>query len=248
MRNNQPRATRLLDTIYFYPRVPGIQNALNFIQVFGTFLALFGCTSNGANLKCHFCGKGNIWRSDKSKRITAIIWPSIRFLRLFLYQEAAVHLNLVGWWSSRYDGPLYLVTSLDNGCLSCRYYRRRFQIETFFSDQKSRGFHLRKSHLADPAWLSRLLLAACMAYLWMVCQGLLVIAEKEVGLIARTDCIDKSLFRLGLDWVHYAIKSNLNFMPLFRFQSGFLLPDVRQQNLDLFFLNWDKIQRDRRKI
>ena len=142
-------------------------------------------------------------------------------------QEAAVCLNLVGWWSSRYDGPLYLVTSLDNGYQACRYYRRRFQIETFFSDQKSRGFHLHKSHLADPARLSRLLLAACLAYLWMICQGLLVIAEKKVGLIDRTDRIDKSLFRLGLDWIHYSLKSRLDFTPIFRFPSGSLITDVR---------------------
>jgi len=142
-------------------------------------------------------------------------------------QDARVCLNLVGWWSSRYDGPLYLVTSLDNGYHACRYYRRRFQIETFFSDQKSRGFHLHKSHLADPARLSRLLLAACLAYLWMVCQGLLVIAEKKVGLIDRTDRIDKSLFRLGLDWIHYSLKSKLDFTPIFRFHSAFLFPDVR---------------------
>lgn len=142
-------------------------------------------------------------------------------------KDARVCLNLVGWWSSRYDGPLYLVTSLDNGYHACRYYRRRFQIETFFSDQKSRGFHLHKSHLADPARLSRLLLAACLAYLWMVCQGLLVIAEKKVGLIDRTDRIDKSLFRLGLDWVHYSLKSSLDFTPIFHFHSGFLLLDVR---------------------
>lgn len=142
-------------------------------------------------------------------------------------QEAAVHLNLVGWWSSRYDRPLYLITSLENGYQACRYYRRRFQIETFFSDQKSRGFHLHKSHLADPARLSRLLLAACLAYLWMVCQGLLVIAEKKVGLIDRTERIDKSLFRLGLDWIHYALKSGLDFMPIFCFPSALFNPDVR---------------------
>ena len=142
-------------------------------------------------------------------------------------QEAAVCLNLVGWWSSRYDGPLYLVTSLANGYQACKYYRRRFQIETFFSDQKSRGFHIHKSHLSDPVRLSRLLLAACLAYLWMVCQGLLVIAEKKVGLIDRTDRIDKSLFRLGLDWIHYSLKSNLNFTPIFRFHFNLSLPNVR---------------------
>ena len=142
-------------------------------------------------------------------------------------QEAAVCLNLVGWWSNRYNAPLYLVTSLTNGYQACKYYRRRFQIETFFSDQKSRGFHIHKSHLSDPARLSRLLLAACLAYLWMVCQGLLVIAEKKVGLIDRTDRIDKSLFRLGIDWIHYSLKSNLDFTPIFRFQVDWSTPHVR---------------------
>jgi len=42
-----------------------------------------------------------------------------------------------------------------------------------------------------------------------------VIAEKKVGLIDRTDRIDKSLFRLGLDWIHYSLKSKLDFMPIF---------------------------------
>jgi hypothetical protein len=133
-------------------------------------------------------------------------------------QAAAVLLNLVGWWSNRYEGPLYLVTSLANGYQACKYYRRRFQIETFFSDQKSRGFQIHKSHLSDPARLGRLLIAACLAYLWMVCQGLLVIAENKVGLIDRTERIDKSLFRLGLDWIHYSLKSKLDFTPIFRFQ------------------------------
>jgi hypothetical protein len=142
-------------------------------------------------------------------------------------QEAAVCLNLVGWWSNRYDGPLYLVTSLNNGYQACKYYRRRFQIETFFSDQKSRGFHIHKSHLSDPVRLSRLLLAACLAYLWMVCQGLLVIAEKKVGLIDRTDRIDKSLFRLGLDWIHYSLKSNLDFMPIFHLPLNHAVSFVR---------------------
>jgi hypothetical protein len=87
------------------------------------------------------------------------------------------------------------------GYQACKYYRRRFQIETFFSDQKSRGFHLHKSHLADPTRLSRLLLADCLAYLWMICQGMPVITEKKIGLIDRTDRIDKSLFLAwpGLD-------------------------------------------------
>ena len=39
---------------------------------------------------------------------------------------------------------------------------------SYFSDQKSRGFHLHKSHISDPQRLSRLLIAACLAYIWIV--------------------------------------------------------------------------------
>jgi hypothetical protein len=133
-------------------------------------------------------------------------------------QNATVFLNLVGWWGSRHEEPIYLVTNLPNAYQACRHYRRRFQIETFFSDQKSRGFHIHKSHLSDPARLSRMLVAACLAYVWMICQGLWVIASNHTGLIDRTDRIDKSLFRLGLDWIKFALKRNLDFEPTFRLQ------------------------------
>jgi len=41
-------------------------------------------------------------------------------------------------------------------------------IEIFCSDQKSRGFHIHKSHISDPQRLSRLLIAACLAYIWII--------------------------------------------------------------------------------
>jgi hypothetical protein len=135
-------------------------------------------------------------------------------------QQATVSVNLIGWWGLRYEKPIYLITSLTARYLACQYYRRRFSIETFFSDQKSRGFHIQKSHLSDPARLGRLLLAACLAYLWVIAQGLLVIAKQQTGWIDRTDRQDKSLFRLGLDWIHHALKRHLDFDPLFYLQFG----------------------------
>jgi hypothetical protein len=138
-----------------------------------------------------------------------------------------VVLNVIGWWASRYDEPIFLVTNMHNAYQACRYYRRRFRIETFFSDQKSRGFHIHKSHLSDPARLSRMLIAACLAYIWMICQGLQVIAANKTALIDRTERIDKSLFRLGLDWIKYALKHRLDFQPLFRFHPLETLVNVR---------------------
>lgn len=133
-------------------------------------------------------------------------------------QTSAVTLNIISWWGTRYEEPIFLVTNIDNPYAACRYYRRRFRIETFFSDQKSRGFHIHKSHLADPARLSRLLIAACLAYIWMITQGLQVIAENNTSLIDRTERIDKSLFRLGVDWIKYVLKHRLDFQPVFHFQ------------------------------
>jgi len=132
-------------------------------------------------------------------------------------QTTMVTLNVIGWWGSDYEEPIFLITNMENAYEACRYYRRRFRIETFFSDQKSRGFHIHKSHLADPARLSRLLIAACLAYIWMITQGLHVIAEGNLSLIDRTDRRDKSLFRLGLDWLKYALKHSIDFQPIFHF-------------------------------
>jgi len=142
-------------------------------------------------------------------------------------QTSTLTLNAIGWWASRYEEPIFLVTNINNPYQACRYYRRRFRIETFFSDQKSRGFHIHKSHLADPARLSRLLIAACLAYIWMIAQGLQVIAENNTSLIDRTERIDKSLFRLGLDWLKYALKKNIQFEPMFWFQPLDSIVNVR---------------------
>lgn len=73
-----------------------------------------------------------------------------------------------------------------------------YTIETLFSDQKSRGFHLHKSHLSDPARLSRLLLAASLAYLWMVYLGVTALRQGWYKQFHRSDRVDLSLFQLGL--------------------------------------------------
>ncbi len=68
---------------------------------------------------------------------------------------------LICCWAKGCKAPLYLVPNMDAAEEACRLDAKRFRIETFFSDQKSRGFHLHKSHLADPQRLSRLFIAAC---------------------------------------------------------------------------------------
>ena len=79
----------------------------------------------------------------------------------------------VAWWYEDQDEPIFLVTNFISMSKACDYYAMRFTIETFFSDQKSRGFNIHKSHLSCPQRLSRLLYASCLAYLWIIFFGYL---------------------------------------------------------------------------
>ena len=142
-------------------------------------------------------------------------------------QSQSLSVNLVAWWGQDYEKPIYLISDLESKYLICQCYRKRYRIETFFSDQKSRGFHIHKSHLAKPARLSRLLLVACLAYIWMILQGMQVIAEEKTALIDRTDRTDKSIFRLGLDWLRYCLKQGIDFDPQFWFQLDPVSGNVR---------------------
>jgi hypothetical protein len=92
---------------------------------------------------------------------------------------------------------------------ACRLYEKRFRIETFFSDQKSRGFHLHKSHISDPQRLSRLLIAACLAYIWMIYLGALCEKDKWRTIIHRKKRCDLSLFQLGLRILEHFLNEGL---------------------------------------
>jgi len=122
-----------------------------------------------------------------------LLLPEVLFTR-----QRLGPLQVIAWWRCEYPEPLFLVTNLETLDEACYWYRKRFRIETFFSDQKRRGFHLHKSHLANPERIGRLMIAACLAYIWMIYLG---VRAKEAGylpLIHRTDRCDLSLFQLGL--------------------------------------------------
>ncbi len=91
-------------------------------------------------------------------------------------------------------------------------------IETFFSDQKSRGFHLHKSQLRDPKRLARLLIAACLAYLWLIYLGVCALRDDWLKRLHRRDRCDLSLFRLGRRLLARCLKDD-RAIP-----AGFLVP------------------------
>lgn len=111
----------------------------------------------------------------------------------------------VAWWRKDHQEPIYLVSNMDLVEEVCSWYKKRFRIETFFSDQKSRGFHLHKSHLADPGRLAKLMIAACLAYIWIVYLGVHAVQKNYLPFIHRTDRCDLSLFQLGLRLLEYLL-------------------------------------------
>ena len=113
---------------------------------------------------------------------------------------------VIAWWCVGYADPIYLVTNMDCVDEACHWYRRRFRIETFFSDQKSRGFNLQRSHLRHPERINRFLIATCLAYIWMIYLGVKVHKNKaELRMFHRADRCDLSLFQLGLRYLEYLL-------------------------------------------
>ena len=131
----------------------------------------------------------------------------------------------IAWWKAGCKEPIYLVTNMELVDEACYWYAKRFRIETFFSDQKSRGFHLHKSHISDPVRLARLMIAACLAYIWIVYLGVVAKQDDWVGIVHRTDRCDLSLFRLGLDLLEHFLDQDLAI--LVEFQMPHLAESVR---------------------
>jgi Transposase DDE domain len=112
-------------------------------------------------------------------------------------------------WAKGYHEPLYLVSNMAAAEEACRLYEKRFRIETFFSDQKSRGFHLHKSHISDVQRLSRLLIAAWLAYIWIVYLGSICEKDRWTPIIHRRKRCDLSLFQLGIRLLEYFLNEEL---------------------------------------
>jgi hypothetical protein len=125
-------------------------------------------------------------------------------------REAYGPIMVLCCWAKGYHEPLYLVSNLATAEEACRLYEKRFRIETFFSDQKSRGFHIHKSHISDVHRLSRLLIATCLAYIWIVYLGSVCEKEQWRHIIHRRQRCDVSLFQLGLRLLEHLLNEEMS--------------------------------------
>lgn len=156
----------------------------------------------------------NRWVCDQDDwlQLNQLAWQAGDYLcleQVAFTQQAYGPVLVIVWWHPDYKEPIYLVSNFDLGQEARYWYAKRFRIETFFSDQKSRGFHLHKSHIADPQRLARLLIAACLAYIWLVFLGAVAHRDQWTTIIHRTDRCDLSLFQLGLRLLDHLLNEDL---------------------------------------
>jgi hypothetical protein len=133
----------------------------------------------------------------------------IELKEVYCTREAYGPIMVLCCWAKGYQEPLYLISNMAAAEEACRWYEKRFRIETFFSDQKSRGFHIHKSHISDVQRLSRLLIAACLAYIWVVYLGSLGEKEQWRVIIHRKQRCDLSLCQWGLRLLEHLLNEEL---------------------------------------
>ena len=85
-----------------------------------------------------------------------------------------------------------------------------------FGDLKGHGFDLELSRLSTPDRLSRLTLAVCILYVWLVTLGEYTLKTGLHTEIDRTDRQDLSIFRLGWDWLERRLALHDPFPILFK--------------------------------
>jgi len=126
--------------------------------------------------------------------------PDVRF-----NQPNSPQFDAIVWHHKEYEDPIYLATNIEPAAESLYWYRKRFKIETMFSDKKSRGFNIHKSHMSDPKRVARLLIVTALAYIFIIYFGIHATKHDYVKQIHRADRCDLSLFTLGLRTLEYLI-------------------------------------------
>lgn len=124
------------------------------------------------------------------------------FGHVLLTQSNQYQTHLVMYWKPGEKEPWYLATHCLSGLPAIRLYNRRMWIEEMFGDMKGHGFNLELSRLRTPERLSRLTLAVCILYVWLVSTGEYVLSHGLNTEVDRTDRQDLSIFRLGWDWIN----------------------------------------------
>lgn len=128
---------------------------------------------------------------------------------LKITQQGYGPVNLLIWHGKKYKDALYLLSNMDFAQQISNYYKKRFTIETLFSDHKTKGFQLHRSKIGDPKRLANLLIAACLAYIFLMLVALQGQVKHLTQQVHRRKRCDLSLFTLGKRLLEYMIDQRI---------------------------------------
>jgi hypothetical protein len=114
------------------------------------------------------------------------------------------------WKGKHYKDPIPLITNIEVAKMACRYYKKRFAIETLFKDIKSNGFNIHKVKIDNPYRIQNLLIVVSLAFLFAFAIGK---AAKKFGQnLAQVYRIDRiknlSDFKFGTKILNFCTKHN----------------------------------------
>jgi hypothetical protein len=134
---------------------------------------------------------------------------SVWMERAHLTRKHVYPVNLLAHWEPGYKEPWLLATNLPNLAATLRAYRRRMWIEEFFGDVKGHSFNLESTRLRHFLRLSRLTLAVCLLYVWLLFDGAQGIKNGKRHLVDRKDRRDLSLLQIGFGLIKRRLKNGL---------------------------------------
>lgn len=139
----------------------------------------------------------------------------VKAYRLFAYKQRFTFtglklgkdkLNLSGLYLGK--GDYLIVASNVQGQKALTFYKDRWQIETFFSCLKTRGFRLEETHMNNPEKIKKLVALLALAFLW--CHRMGEELDKTEPIKTKAHGRKASnFFRYGLDYLR-KILSPLN--------------------------------------
>lgn len=106
-------------------------------------------------------------------------------------------MSLLAYWGKGEKEPWLLATNLPEAQDVRQAYQRRMWIEGMFGDWKGHGFDVEATRLRHVRRLSRLVLAICLLYVWLLAAGQRALRAGQRSLVDRVDRRDLSLFRIG---------------------------------------------------
>ena len=104
----------------------------------------------------------------------------------------------------RFKDEFLIIASKAQGQWALDAYKKRWGIEVFFANLKSRGFDLEATHLVHEDRIEKLVAIVAIAFSWAHIVGEWI-AKHHPLKIKKHGYREKSLFRYGLDYLQYLL-------------------------------------------